>query len=103
MLTAKTGRRSCRMFKKRNLVFLVVGQNACYTHVTNRCPEEVEANPAEGTWVFRGSTYLIGKTAGYLGVRGATIGVYDKTKLRHLQEIMSADRRNSDWFRPAGE
>lgn len=90
------------MFKKEDLVVLMYSDNTCYTRVVTL--EEAEqkprkssgyfkVDPKKGEWRreyrFRTVTKKIGESM-YMdhGCRYGVIGVYDRTKIEHLDSMV---------------
>ncbi len=79
--------------RKRDLISLVWPDNTCYTSLVAGVPKGVELNLKAGTWTFGGQTCRIGQGIFSLRETGTPIGVYDRTKLAHLQQM----KFDSEW------
>lgn len=93
---------------KTNLVFMSIDRGSI--SLTSTCPKDVHVNLKDGTWTvdehrnapsyFRGRIYKIGRDdriAVQKYERYGIVGVYDKTKLTHLQNmIFDAEKATRD-------
>lgn len=83
--------------RKRDLVSLVWPVNTCYSTLIRGVPEGVTLDLVSGTWTFGNQTQSLGcrrHSSGYEGV-GHPIGVYDKTKLKHLEAM----KQDVEWVK----
>lgn len=84
-------KRKSRKYNGRDLVFLVYSPNICYTNLVVRRPEGVTVDLEAGTWSYGDHTFKIGEFALCFYARGGVpIGVFDRTKLPHLREMLEA-------------
>jgi len=101
-----------------NLVFLVwehcVNMDDAYTRVTGECPSEVVLDLRAGTWQYNssdksdpnnGKVYRIGsrehRDVAYSGWRFGPIGVYDRTQIEHLDNMVCvAEDGRTNLMRP---
>ncbi len=73
---------------KRNLVSLVWPRNTCYCKLLNGTAPGVSVNTKAETWNFQGIEYKIGGDRCQARVvEGNPIGVYDRTKFKHLLRL----------------
>jgi len=83
----ETGKPEC---KKENLISLVWPPNDCCSRLIEGLPENVTVDLMNGTWTFQNETYKIGNTISRgRSIDGYPIGVYDRTKIRDLQQMKS--------------
>lgn len=89
----------------KDLVSLVWPVNTVTSDLIAGVPKSVIVYTYPGTWTFEGQTYQIGGSGRYNAIpyTGSPIGVYDRTKIKHLQQlhrdIVWAETRND----PAGD
>ncbi len=89
----------------RNLVFMVyTSPNTAYISLQRQRPEGVSLDLQEGWWSFQGSNARIGQTLVHnmYPREGVCVGVFDKTKLAHLQTMLSVEREVATRGRPHG-
>jgi hypothetical protein len=79
------------MVAKENLVFLAYCSNECYVTLTDKVPKGVTVDFERETWTFKRRSYTIGGIGRHCdyGCRYGPIGAYDRTKLEHLQNMIS--------------
>ena len=83
-------------FKKRNLISLVWPVNTCYSHLQAGVPKGVTVDLIKGTWTFQGDTLPIGSSRrNAMDITGDPIGVYDRTKIEHLEAM----KDDSEWVK----
>lgn len=87
------------MYEKKNLVFLRFTSNVCYVEVVEEKPKDVTLNLEAGMWSWHGGEYKIGDNRPRAWGQEQTIGVYDRTKLSHLNAMVQAA---SEVTRPSG-
>ena len=76
-----------RNLKKKNLVFLTIGENSCYFNLDTKIPDKLKLNLEAKTWQYDGrDVFKIGNSS--CGDCG-TIGVYDRHNIRHLRAMVS--------------
>jgi len=75
-------------FRKKDLISLVWPVNTCYSTLIAGVPKGVTVDKVAGTWTFRGQTQKIGYRR-YPCTEGIDypIGVYDRTKIDHLDKM----------------
>lgn len=101
-MTGKKEKPKCR---KKDLISLVWPVNTTTSTLVAGVPEGVTVDKMAGTWTFEGRTYQIGGSGRYnvIPYEGSPIGVYDRTKIKHLDQLHSditwVERRNG----PAGD
>jgi hypothetical protein len=79
-------------FKERNLVALILAQNPCYTEVVSlKQIKGLQIDLVAGTWTLDGGTAKIGESGG-----GGIIGVYDRTKIKHLDAMVDDGREATE-------
>jgi len=77
--------------RKKNLIVLVYGMNTAYTLLQTEVPKEVEIDTREGTWTYGHLTFRIGESCtSFYAYGGVPVGVYDRTKLSHLRNVLEA-------------
>lgn len=92
-------------FRKKDLISLVWPTNICYSTLIAGVPKGVTIDTVAGTWTFQKQTYQIGGTRRYpcAAITGDPIGVYDRTKITHLEQM----KRDVEWvesrFEPPGD
>ena len=75
--------------RRKNLIFLVFSKGV--NEVVRDCPEDVDLNLRNGTWVFREEEYKIGKSRLVPSYEDSgVVGVYDRNQIRHLNSMISA-------------
>lgn len=85
-------------FKEDNLVSLVWPTNKCYSRLISGPPKGVTVDLDKGTWTFKGKTGPIGSRMKLPVTKDYPIGVYDYTKIGHLQSMKS----DIEWVRERG-
>ncbi len=75
---------------RRNLISLVWSKKADYSDLILGIPKGVIVNAFAGTWIFRGEMHKIGTEYHDKAIIGNPIGVYDRTKIRHLNQMKEA-------------
>jgi len=80
--------------KKDDLVVLSYSRNPCYTQLTRyNKNDHGEVNLKKGTWEFRGLEIKLGEsrsTNQRMTTEQGVIGIYDKTKIAHLENLVRA-------------
>ena len=77
---------------KKDLIYLVFSQDACYREITRKKPSEVELNLSKGTWSWRGCVQKIGESRPVeldVGNYNSIVGIYNIKKISHLQNMVS--------------
>ena len=84
-------------YRKRDLISLVWPVNTCYSDLIVGIPKGVTVDTVAGTWTFQGQTYKIGDPdrCSCRDITGNPIGVYDMTKIRHLNQM----KDDAEWVR----
>ena len=82
---------------RKNLISLVWPVNTCYSNLIVGIPKGVTVDTVAGTWTFQGQTYKIGDPERcHCGdITGNPIGVYDRTKIKHLNQM----KEDAEWVR----
>lgn len=84
-MAEKTSESKCR---KKDLVSLIWPVNTCCSTLIRGLPKGVTVDVAAGTWTFNGTTQLIGsRIYPCLAWIDYPIGVYDRTKMKHLEAM----------------
>ncbi len=89
-------------YKRENLIALILADNTCYTSLVTLdnqviIKEKITVNEEDGTWSRKASnlsperTQKIGESL-YRGFVWKVVGIYDRTKLDHLNLILSASK-----------
>lgn len=82
--------------RKNDLISLVWPVNTCYSTLIAGVPKGVTIDKVAGTWTFQGQTQAIGsRRYPCMDITGHPIGVYDRTKIRHLEAM----KDDAEWVR----
>jgi len=74
--------------RKKDLVSLVWPVNTCYSTLIAGVPKGVTVDKVAGTWTFQGRSQPIGSRRYFCTeCINYPIGVYDRTKLDHLEKM----------------
>ncbi len=93
MTKGKTG----AIYKKEDLIYLVYCANTAYITLRENPPKGVTVDPEKGTWTFTGpfgsGTRPIGTSFRFRAgcpvvYEGYPVGVYDRTKIEHLNAAL---------------
>ncbi|NCO24990.1 hypothetical protein GW901_00485 [Candidatus Parcubacteria bacterium] len=96
-MTENKSKPKCR---KKDLISLVWPVNIRCSTLIAGVPKGVTIDTVAGTWTFEGQTYQIGGNGRYNAIPwiDSPIGVYDRTKMKHLDQMHSdiiwVERRN---------
>ena len=91
-------------YKKKDLISLVWPVNTCYSELISGVPQEVTVDLAAGTWTFKGQTQPIGSRRNpCMDYTGHPIGVFDRTKIKHLQAFQDTVEWVRDKNRPLSD
>ena len=93
-MAEKKSKPKCR---RKDLISFVWPVNTCYSTLIVGVPKGVTIDTVAGTWIFQGQTHRIGGTRRYpcRDITGDPIGVYDRTKIRHLEQM----KEDAEWVR----
>jgi hypothetical protein len=84
------------MYDLKNLVFLAYGSDS-YINLREEAPQNTEVDAEKGTWCFDGKTWKIGECRHCpWGFRWGIIGVYDRTNLAHLNQMIHDARKATE-------
>lgn len=80
-------------YKATNLVYLVYAPNECYHQIIRRKPTSVTIDLESGTWTYQSRfggcfTRPFGQSGPTPKGSGGIIGVYDVTKIGHLDTMV---------------
>lgn len=91
--------------RKRDLVSLVWSMNSCYSRLIAGIPPDVTVDTMASTWTFQGQTHRIGGHRRYpcADVMGHPIGVYDRTKMKDLEQMKNDIEWVKERNRPASD
>lgn len=82
------GGKSRPKYKEGNLVSLVWPVNSCHSTLVDGIPENVRVDLDAGTWrTPAGIPHEIGQGIHDRPIAGYPIGVYDRTKMKHLERM----------------
>lgn len=82
------------MKTKNDLVWLIWIGGDCFPILSEKALENVRINMDSGTWTFHDQTIEIGRAVEYAwDIEDTPLGVYDRTNLKHLQQMMIDYRR----------
>jgi hypothetical protein len=82
--------------RKKDLVSLIWPVNTCYSTLITGVPKGVTINLVANTWTFRGEKHQIGDSGCSFGEdEGNPIGVYDRTKIKHLEQL----KQDIEWVK----
>ncbi len=83
------------MKTEKDLVWLVWLGGSSFPILTEEIPKDVAVDMATESWTFRGQTIEFGRAVEYPWGRDTALGVYDRTNLSHLQQMLVDYRRIS--------
>ncbi|MDO8601228.1 MAG: hypothetical protein Q7R46_00940 [bacterium] len=75
-------------FRKKDLISLVWPDNTCTSDLIAGVPKGVIVDKVAGTWTYQEQTYEVGGNGNHSFVwTGYPIGVYDRTNIKHLNQM----------------